>query len=140
MSTFQQPDGITSYLITQTMLLWCHTARPSNLQTTQPPHTKLYFFFLPPPFFLRALSALRTLKDLQNAWMVVAAFTISAISLSAASRFSLATRRSSMICWYSASSVLNRSSNSWSCFFSSVYTRSISSYSLCQTEFFKFNN
>ena len=89
----------------------------------------VYFFFLPPPFFLRALSAFLTLYDLQKACMVVEALTINDISLSAASRLSLARRLSSMICWYSSSRVLNRSSSSCSCFFSSVYTVSISSYS-----------
>ncbi len=36
-----------------------------------------YFFFLPPPFFFFLdFSALRTLNDLQNAWITVAALTL----------------------------------------------------------------
>ena len=87
-------------------------------------HMKIYFFFffplLDPPFFFLALSILRTLNDLQNAWTVVAALTMRIIFLSDSSRNRRANSRSSMIMRYSFCRVANFSSSSPSCFFSSL--------------------
>jgi hypothetical protein len=78
---------------------------PPPVAATRPP---------PPPRFFLALIALRTLNDLQKAWIVSAARTHICSWRSAASRVSRAARLSSMIRKYSTSRALNRSSSSLS--------------------------
>ena len=88
-----------------------------------------YLFFFPPlflpffpffPFFFLFFSAFLALCARHSDWISLAARIFRFNSFSAASAFSLAILLASTISRYSFSSVLNRSSSSLSCLFSSV--------------------